>query len=368
MLKKNLQKPTVVDLFAGAGGLSIGFIEAGFDLIAATDFDKWSCETLRRNHPNSIVVEKDILNLSVKDFKELIGNKEVDVIIGGPPCQGFSPLGKKLKIDPRNRMAFEFLRMIEGLNPKIFVMENVPELLKSEEFRVFKEKVEKLGYQVEAKVLVASDYGVPQKRKRAIIIGSKLSKPSHPEPTHVDPAKSDLLNAHLKPWTTVRSVIEDLPLIPTGENWHIGRNPTALSLERYTHVPPGGNRFNLPLELQPDCWKNKPTGSADVFGRLWWDRPSVTIRTEFYKPEKGRYLHPEANRPITIREAARIQTFPDDYDFAGASSQVAKQIGNAVPCLLANKIAGKVLELLLVEEKHLPSNVELSDNQVLNSY
>jgi len=142
---------------------------------------------------------------------------------------------------------------------------------------------------------------------------------------------------------TVRDAIADLPLVPDGENWHIGRNPTPLSLARYAAVPEGGNHYSLPDELKPMCWKKKTSGMTDVFGRAHWDRPSCTIRTEFFKPEKGRYLHPIANRPLTHREAARIQTFPDDFIFTGSKIAVARQIGNAVPIDLAEQVAAHVL-------------------------
>lgn len=347
----NQMKPiTFIDLFSGAGGLSEGFIEAGYKLLFAIDNDKWSCETLRLNHTDAVVIQDDITKFTTEEFKKLIKDP-VDVIIGGPPCQGFSPLGKRLEIDPRNRLLFEFLRFVKDLQPKVFVMENVPELLKSEEYAQFKSDAEALGYKIVAKVLLAADYGVPQKRKRAIVIGSKSFEPTHPSPTHVDPEKKNLFNSHLFAWKTVKDAIGDLPLVPNGNDLHVGRNPTEVSLARYKSIPEGGNRFNLPSELQPECWKRKLTGSVDVFGRLWWDKPSVTIRTEFFKPEKGRYLHPAANRPITLREAARLQTFPDTFIFKGSNTQVAKQIGNAVPCLLAQKIAEHIKEQLSIFEK-----------------
>ena len=151
---------------------------------------------------------------------------------------------------------------------------------------------------------------------------------------------------HLKPWRTVRDAIGHLPLTPTGLNWHIGRNPTPMSMERYRCVPAGGNRWNLPDHLMPGCWKRKTQGGTDLFGRLWWDRPSVTIRTEFYKPEKGRYLHPVAHRPITHLEAALLQSFPEDYDWCGTKIKVGIQIGNAVPPLLGNAIANHVSAMI----------------------
>jgi len=340
------QTPTFIDLFAGAGGLSVGLEQAGFKLVAATDWDHWSCKTLRANHKDILVEEGDISKINLNDFSERLGRKTVDFIVGGPPCQGFSQLGKRLKDDPRNQLWREYMRFVEFFQPKIFLMENVPQILTSGEFEIIKEIAENLGYEVKEKVLHAVDYGVPQKRKRAIILGSKIGTPSHPVPTHTDPNDFNLLNQNLNPWATVRDAIGDLPLEPTGEDWHIGRNPTPTSIKRYKAVPPGGNRFDLPPELTPACWKRKKTGSTDVFGRLLWDAPSLTIRTEFFKPEKGCYLHPQAHRPITIREAARLQTFPDDYIFCGSNVQAAKQIGNAVPCRLAQAIGKELLQLL----------------------
>lgn len=338
---------TVLDLFAGAGGLSIGFEKAGFKLVGATDFDKWSCQTLRLNHPDTAVIEGDITQLTSKELKKAIGGQEVDVIVGGPPCQGFSQLGKRIPDDPRNKLLHEYFRVVQDLRPKFFVMENVPQLLKSDQYAEFKETVEQSEYEIVEKVLLAADYGAAQKRQRAIIIGSRVGKPSHPKASHKDPKLAlDALNAGLEVWKTVKDVIGDLPLAPTGKDLHIGRNPTQLSLDRYAHIPPGGNRFDLPKELLPNCWLNKPKGGTDLFGRLWWDRPSVTIRTEFFKPEKGRYLHPSEDRPITLREGARIQGFPDDYKFAGSYTQIAKQIGNAVPTALAQSIAEQLLMLL----------------------
>jgi DNA (cytosine-5)-methyltransferase 1 len=164
--------------------------------------------------------------------------------------------------------------------------------------------------------------------------------------THVDPWRRTLPANDLPAWRTVRDAIADLPLDPTGQDLHIGRNPTPMSLRRYASIPAGGNRWNLPADLTPPRWKRKTKGATDLFGRLWWDRPSVTIRTEFYKPEKGRYLHPQANRPITHREAARLQGFDDDFVFCGSKIQVAKQIGNAVPPPLSEAIAQHVARLL----------------------
>jgi DNA (cytosine-5)-methyltransferase 1 len=219
-------------------------------------------------------------------------------------------------------------------------MENVPGLLRSREYTAF---VRSLGssYMIEEKILDAADYGVPQRRKRAIVIGSRIGPIAWPEPTHAAPAE---LSGDLRPWLTVHEAIGDLPRDPDNRHWHRARRPTALSELRYRSVPYGGNRFDLAHDrpdLTPRCWLEKPTGSTDVFGRLVWERPAVTIRTEFYKPEKGRYLHPVAHRPITVREAARLMTFPDSFVFPEEQSMtsVARQLGNAVPPLLARHIA-----------------------------
>jgi DNA (cytosine-5)-methyltransferase 1 len=176
------------------------------------------------------------------------------------------------------------------------------------------------------------------------VIGSRIGKPVWPAATHGPDSSSG------EPYTTVRQAIADLAAQPTEEALHWGRNPRAESIERYRAVPEGGNRFDLARnrpDLLPSCWRKKKSGTTDVFGRLWWDRPALTIRTEFFKPEKGRFLHPQEHRPITHREAARLQTFPDDFVFEGSRIEIARQIGNAVPPRLAQALAeGAILPLL----------------------
>jgi DNA (cytosine-5)-methyltransferase 1 len=226
-------------------------------------------------------------------------------------------------------------------------MENVPQLLKSAEYEEFAKRAKKLGYKVESDVLNAADFGVPQRRRRAIVIGVKDGPAPWPCATHANPASLPL---GLKPWRTFREAVEGLPLTPDGVAWHVRRNPRPESIRRYKAVPrDGGDRFQMQYNLDraglgqlvPPCWRNKPSGTTDVFGRLWWDRPALTIRTEFYKPEKGRYLHPSAHRPITNREAARCMSFPDDFLLPEDQSMpsIARQVGNAVPPLLARRVA-----------------------------
>jgi len=327
----------LMDLFAGAGGFTLGFVQAGFVPIFAVENDEDAALTYDANFGPHCSTE-DINN--VKEFPP------ADVIIGGPPCQGFSNLGSHLANDPRNQLWRHFVRAVKQAHPLAFVVENVPPLLKSEEGQELIRETRALGYKVQGKILNAADYGAPQRRKRTIILGTRIGELKFPEPTHVNPDKRDLTTAHLSDWRTVRQAIGDLPLDPTGYSLHIGRNPTPMSLERYTHIPPGGNRWNLPRSLMPDCWKRKTKGGTDLFGRLRWDEPCVTIRTEFFKPEKGRYLHPEAHRPITHREAARIQGFPDEFIFRGSKIEIAKQIGNAVPVKLAYAIAQAVKQMI----------------------
>lgn len=299
-------KPTVLELFAGCGGMVLGFKNAGFQTVLANEWDASACETIRKNLTDRVA------QCAIQEIDRF---PHADVVVGGPPCQGFSNLGERVPNDPRRQLWRQFMRAVSEASPSVFLMENVPPILSSQEFVEIKRIAEDLGYITEGRILNAADYGVPQTRKRAIIIGCKGFEPSFPEPTHYRPAKFDLFNAALIPWVTVRDAIGDLPLVPDGRNWHIGRNPTQKSIERYKHIPLGGNRWDLPDDLMPECWKRKTQGGTDLFGRLWWDRPSVTIRTEFYKPEKGKYLHPEADRPITHREAARLQGFPDDFNF-----------------------------------------------------
>lgn len=326
-----------IELFAGCGGMALGFKRAGFRTVLANEWDRNACDSLRAN------ITDEVLNCPIEEIRTF---PRADVIAGGPPCQGFSNLGTLTPNDPRNHLWRHYLRCVEDVRPKIFVIENVPPLLPSAEYRRLLKAAQKLGYRVEGRVLNAADFGVPQTRKRAIVIGSRIGEPSFPAQTHVDPLKRTLITQHLPNWLTVRDALRHVPLTPTGVNWHIGRNPTAKSLARYRCIPEGGNRWQLPATLMPDCWKRKTKGGTDLFGRLWWDRPSVTIRTEFYKPEKGRYLHPSADRPITHHEAALLQGFPADFEFCGSKIQVGIQIGNAVPPPLAYSIAMHIASIL----------------------
>lgn len=332
---------SMMDLFAGAGGMTLGFTQAGFEPIFAVEIDSAAAKTYEANfgcHVYKGPIEE------IDDFPT------ADVIIGGPPCQGFSPLGRDRDPGSRatlNQLWRHYLRAVRQVRPLAFVIENVPEFLKSAQYRVFEEtcRMDSLlaDYQIEARILNAADYGVPQRRRRGLVIGSRVGAPIWPDKTHGPEADPP------EPYMTVRDAIGELPLEPDGRNLHLGRNPRPTSLERYRAVPEGGNRFDLAAnrpDLLPKCWQNKKSGTTDVFGRLWWDRPAFTIRTEFFKPEKGRYLHPMAHRPITHREASLLQTFPNEFIFEGSKIEIAKQIGNAVPPRLAHAVAVAVSRLV----------------------
>lgn len=340
-------KLRAIDLFAGCGGFSVGLKKAGFENMLAVEWDESCCETFKAN------ISPRILNCAIQEVESF---PECDLLVGGPPCQGFSNLGEKVPNDPRRQLWRHFLRAVRDAKPLIFVMENVPPILKSAEYQEIVKEASKLGYKVLGKIFNAAFYGTPQQRKRALIVGSRIGEPVFPSPTHKDPSRqSTFEDRDLPAWKTVADAISDLPTIPDGSNWHIGRAPTEQSLRRYRCIPPGGNRFDLPDNLMPECWKKKTKGGTDLFGRLWWDRPSVTIRTEFYKPEKGRYLHPEQDRPITHREAARLQGFLDPFDFKGSKIEVGIQIGNAVPPPLAYQISlcmKKEIQKWLAKEKN----------------
>ncbi len=362
----------LVDAFSGAGGMTLGFSERFghlFRPVWANDSSEDCARTYNANFGDHCVCG-DILELLADQHLSV---PDADLVIGGPPCQGFSLLNKNRHGDARKELWRPFLDLVGRCGADVFVMENVPQLLGSLEYGEIVGAAEGMGFKVWGGKLCAAHYGVSQTRWRAFIVGCAFADPRTffpPRKTHYDPGKTSAPQPELfdtgaggympkaEPWRTVRDAIGDLPR-PEGTeirdvspplDLHFGRNPTAKSVARYKAIPKEGmNRFDLQRyapEITPECWLRKKTGGTDLFGRLWWDRPAFTIRTEFFKPEKGRYLHPKQHRPITHREAARLQSFPDDFTFTGTKIQVARQIGNAVPPLLAARVADAVYELL----------------------
>ncbi len=370
-----MSRLALVDLFAGCGGMTRGFEDSGaFRSVFAVELDRDAAATYAANFGDHVACGR---------IEDVAAFPAADVVIGGPPCQGFSPLNRAAVGFERRGLWRQYLRALEAIEPRAFVMENVPELLRSAEYAEFRRRAEALGFRVEGEILNAADFGVPQRRRRAIVIGLRPPRAAAtpwPAPTHADPAGATLVidtrtsvagagrgaddragatlvaqratsvGGGRLPWVTFREAVEGLGLRPDGRRWHRPRRPRPESVRRYKAVPrDGGDRFAMQRNLDraglgdlvPRCWRQKPTGTTDVFGRLWWDRPALTIRTEFYKPEKGRYLHPSAHRPITVREAARLMSFPDDFVLPEdqSMSSVARQVGNAVPPLLARRLA-----------------------------
>jgi DNA (cytosine-5)-methyltransferase 1 len=338
----NTDKLTVIDLFSGAGGLTTGFVRAGFQPIAAVEREPVFARTYEANFGCHVFTGN--IEDSIEKLKEL----KADMVIGGPPCQGFSNLTLNKPSDPRRTLWQHFMDIVESSECNVFLMENVPNLLTSEEGAAIIDRAFELGFWVDRGVLLASRFGVPQNRKRAFILGSKIG------PITLPTGSGQIV--------TVREAFEGIPLQPTVRDFpraekpvktfelHIARNPTEISIRRYRLIPPGGNRFDLQRaapELTPQCWIRKKSGGTDLYGRLSWDEPArCTIRTEFYKPEKGRYLHPQEHRPITHWEAARLQTFPDDFLWTGSKIEIAIQIGNAVPPKLAECLARHIFPRL----------------------
>jgi DNA (cytosine-5)-methyltransferase 1 len=345
---------TFVDLFAGCGGLTLGFEQSGrFRSIFGVEIDQDAAETYSKNIGDHLHVGP-IESLTAADFPK------ADVVVGGPPCQAFSLLNRDRVGSERRGLWRYYLDALEATDCDAFVMENVPELRRSPEYREFRHEAELLGFKVEDDELNAADYGVPQTRRRAIVIGVRGARPGWPLPDHSDPR---LPTIGTRPWRTFAEAVTALPVQPDERNWHRSRSPRPESIVRYQAVPlNGGNRFQMQEALEacgqghlvPPCWRRKPRGTTDVFGRLWWDRPAFTIRTEFYKPEKGRYLHPTEDRPITVREAARCMSFPDSFRFPEEQSMtsVGRQIGNSVPPLLAEHLAHAVHAALSGKQEH----------------
>lgn len=341
---------TIIDLFAGVGGLSEGFHQASerYSVLKAVEMEPRAAEGYRLNHRAEVYCGK---------IQDWLRDEEVppaDLVIGGPPCQGFSTLGKQLENDVRNELWRAYAEVVRKARPRYFVLENVPQFLSSPQFPLFGRMTEPGGeledYAIEHHVLNAAQFGAPQVRKRVIVIGRRRDQqdtgfpaPSRPDPSDwLDvesaigkfPAVSPHLPEHVH--TVVNGKLTPGPFL--AKDLHVNRKYTQLSLDRFAAIPERGNRMDLPEGLKCEAWKKHTTGSVDVMGRLHWDRPSVTIRTEFTKPEKGRYLHPTEDRAITAWEGARLQGFPAGYRFVGPMTEIVKQIGNAVPIPLGKAI------------------------------
>ena len=326
-------KPAVVDLFCGAGGLSEGFRLAGYNVLLGLDMDKYSIETYRKNHRGAKVITEDVRKISAEYIGRMIGNAKVDVIVGGPPCQGFSVAGERDPKDPRNSLFMEFIRIVGGLRPEWVIMENVPGILtmRTEAGELVKDiltrEFERIGYRVDYRILMAADYGVPQKRRRVFFMSTRTNKPIvFPSPTHSSHPSRVLSGEDQKKWVGVGEILfKENEVEP-----------------RYFHSERMISGFLKRKEM------NRSLGNGFGWQILRMDEPSYTISARYWKDGGDAIVKYDDHRirMLTEREAARVQSFPDSYIFTGPRKEIYRQIGNAVPPLLAKALAMQLKKVL----------------------
>lgn len=356
-----------VELFAGSGGLGTGFSNAGFNIICANDVWEPASRTYVANHPNVKYIVEDISKVTGDELLDGTGyeKKDIDVIIGGPPCQGFSTLGKRFIDDPRNKLFKEYVRIVNEIKPKFFVMENVSGILSMEGGKVLEnilESFKNIGYKLEYKLLNAAEYGVPQQRERTIFIGTRTNvKIEYPKPTH------SITGENGQKSITLWEAISDLPQsdeeemvnyasLPKNDYQKLIRkncdtvtnhkppvhNEKAKKMMKY--IPTGMSIWNVkekvPIEYMPT------SGYGNTYARLNPNEPGMTITRNFSCISSSRCIHPYLNRGLTAREAARIQSYPDNYKFLGSKTDIHIQIGNSVPPILGEKIGNQIKNML----------------------
>lgn len=359
-----MKQYNIIDLFAGVGGLSYGFSKLPqFNIIAANEIEKDISIAYKLNHPDVNMLNCDINSLTEDIFEEALDGKKVDIVVGGPPCQSYSTLGKR-QMDDRANLFMQYKRVLKILQPKAFVFENVVGILSMDKGNLFKQvqaEFEDLGYNLQYRVLDAVNFGVPQHRERVILVGFKGDNNFvYPEPTHGE---------GLKPYVTLKDAIGDLPVLKSGEKktnyaseatnefLEFVRNNTSDIVEE--HIAPkngahlvrimealkdGQSKDDLPEDIRPK------SGYGNTYAKLWWEKPSTTITRNFACPSSSRCIHPRDSRAMSIREGARLQSFPDDYKFYGADGMKRLEIGNAVPPLLSMAIAKQMLDALKEKE------------------
>jgi DNA (cytosine-5)-methyltransferase 1 len=385
-----------IDLFAGAGGITEGFRQAGFDCLYANDFNERAVETFKLNHPGAVAACGPIESQDPVRIRSDLGltKGELDCLVGGPPCQGFSIYApERVLDDPRNSMFRHYLRFVDEFAPKTLLIENVPGMLSLGKGRVVETILAELsdrGYKTTCKILLAAHYGVPQTRFRLIFLASLSTPIAHPEPTHYHEARANFTGGStltyrlgpldsllLRPAVTLREAIGDLPALSAGGGDEVSRygrsrrlgdyaaamregsellfNHTCnklspINLERLRHIPPGGAWTEIPFELLPAGMKKaRRSDHTKRYGRLAWDSLACTMLTKC-DPHWGAVFHPEQERAFSVREAARIQSFPDRYRFLGSKGSQYEQVGNAVPVLLAKSLAETIRKHLNPEE------------------
>lgn len=359
-MKLATKKYTVVDLFAGVGGLSYGFTKnERFEIILANEVEKDIAKAYSLNHSTVNMLQGDIKDLSEGILRRAIGKRAVDVVVGGPPCQSYSTLGKR-QMDARASLFMEYKRVLGILHPRAFLFENVKGILSMDKGTLFehvRKEFEDIGYSLQYKILNAVDYGVPQLRERVILVGFLGENPfQYPNPTH---------GKGLLPHVTMHDALEDLPALSCGEesaayaacpdneflSWarqgsydtlteHKAPNNSAHLRKIMAALKDGQDRDDLPEELRPK------SGFKNTYAKLWWEKPATTITRNFACPSSSRCIHPRDSRALTIREGARLQSFPDSYQFYGSDCMKRLEIGNAVPPLLSVALAKQMLKAL----------------------
>lgn len=359
-----MRRYNIMDLFSGVGGLSYGFSEIPqFNIIAANEIEKDISIAYKLNHPDVEMLNCDINELIEETLNTALKGQKVDIIVGGPPCQSYSTLGKR-KMDDRANLFMQYKRILKILQPKAFVFENVVGILSMDKGNLFKQvqaEFEDLGYSLKYKILDAVDFGVPQHRERVILVGFKGENNFiYPDPTHGD---------GLKPYVTLKDAIGDLPELKSGEkkDYYSGdvtneflefiRKDATELVEEHSAPKNGEHLIKIMQALKDGQSKNdlpediRPkSGYGNTYAKLWWNKPSTTITRNFACPSSSRCIHPRDSRAMSIREGARLQSFPDNYKFYGSDSMKRLEIGNAVPPLLSVAIAKQMLAALQENE------------------
>lgn len=319
------RNPTAIDLFAGAGLLSYAFAKEGFTITRAVEIDRYAATTYATNLG---------AHVEVADIRALRPSGRCDALISAPPCQGYSTLGKRRPDDPRNFLSLEVIRWARILQPKIVIVENVAAFLQSPIWEKLARGLGRVGYDVNAIVLDAYDYGVPQLRLRSFTFASRIGIPT-PRQT--------------RRRVTVREAFDGLSAMPDGDNFHVAPTPSPIALSRMKLIPPGGDKRDVMRHaphLAAESWWRLGCHVTDAWGRMEWDKPCNTLRTDIQNASKGRYIHPDQNRVISLREAARIHSIPDSWVFDGYRKHIARQIGNSVPPGLGRAVARAVRQNL----------------------